>query len=46
MTTDTAALIDALIAAEPEVADRRPEVRVVRAPGRVNLIGEHTEGQP
>jgi galactokinase len=43
MTTETASLIDALVAAEPEVADRRSEVRVVRAPGRVNLIGEHTD---
>src|SRR4029079_18579293 len=36
-------LVDALIQAEPELAARRADVRVVRASARVNLIGEHTD---
>jgi galactokinase len=31
------------MSAFPEAHGRRTEVRVVRAPGRVNLIGEHTD---
>ena len=33
----------ALAGAYPELGGRRREIQVVRAPGRVNLIGEHTD---
>ncbi|MEW5989990.1 MAG: galactokinase [Chloroflexota bacterium] len=38
-----AALVDALVAGFPEAAIHPSDVRLARAPGRVNLIGEHTD---
>jgi galactokinase len=40
---DPAALRAALRAVEPAAAARPDSIRVVHAPGRVNLIGEHTD---
>ena len=37
------ALIDQLAMVYPAAAGRRSEVVIARAPGRVNLIGEHTD---
>ena len=41
--TNQADLRDAFHAAYPDMGDRVGELLFVRAPGRVNLIGEHTD---
>jgi galactokinase len=43
LVRDPDALRDALVAREPMAAADPGAVRVVHAPGRVNLIGEHTD---
>ncbi len=42
-TPSPATLVKRLLVAFPEAAGREDEVLIVRAPGRVNLIGEHTD---
>jgi galactokinase len=41
--TSPDALVASLLERYPEAADHLEAVRVVRSPGRVNLIGEHTD---
>jgi len=43
MRSDPADLTDRLVAIDREAADAPDQIRVVHAPGRVNLIGEHTD---
>jgi galactokinase len=43
LARDPVALAACLIAVSPEAAARPGDIRVVHAPGRVNLIGEHTD---
>ena len=43
LARDPRALADRLAEVSPEAAARPGDVRVVHAPGRVNLIGEHTD---
>jgi galactokinase len=43
LVRDPDALAARLCEIHPEAAARRDEIRVVLAPGRVNLIGEHTD---
>jgi galactokinase len=42
-TFEAEALVEALVARVPEAAADRSAIRIVRAPGRVNLIGEYTD---
>ncbi len=43
LARDPAALAACLVAIAPEAAAHPGDIRVVHAPGRVNLIGEHTD---
>ncbi|MBI3745151.1 MAG: galactokinase [Chloroflexi bacterium] len=43
MMDEPEALVDALLAARSGAGFERSEVRVVRAPARVNLMGDHTD---